>query len=266
MKSNQKIIVVACPLGRTGSSAMMGLLKLAGVDVGNENNFRPPAPSNPKGFFELPSQHQLLIKAFEGALPEIPPSFDKLHAVGQKYNSEYLEFLDKEFVDFDIIAIKSPRMLTLPILWQFRNQFDIRVLVMSRNIEDQARSIIRIWKTLDDPIKNQATEEDVKQWLSNWMEFSSQVQRQWDFQYLPVSFDTLLEKPFSVMQTITNFIGIQCPTEREINMFLDPNLVNRKTLPADPNESLKVKVMRNIMKVKPIRQTKNRFNRWLSKP
>jgi hypothetical protein len=153
--AQDRIIVVAYHTGRIGSSAMMGLLKIAGVNVGDEKRLAGPAPMNPKGFFELWSQEALLRESYVGIYPgpSKPPSLDVLRETGKRHFRAYRTLLQEEFGPDFPVGVKSQRFLTLPFLHELRHEFDIRILVMTRGLEDQANSILRVWRNSSDPIK-----------------------------------------------------------------------------------------------------------------
>jgi hypothetical protein len=227
-----KVIVVATPLGRTGSSAMMGLLKLSGVNVGNKTQLVAPAPINPKGFFELVSQQKFLEQVYTGIYPElsIPPSLNRLQYLGKLYCQDYLNLVKNEFGNASVLAVKSPRFLTIPFLYELREQLDVRVIVMNRKLEDQVSSILRVWQNSNEPTKKYATREFVSEWIVSWRRYSQHVQNSYDLKYLQIEFDDLVINPLVSMEKVTQFIGIKCPSKRKITRFIEPDLVNRSVL------------------------------------
>ena len=86
MTAKRKIVVVAYPLGRVGSSATMGLLEMAGVNVGSKDRLSGASWMNPKGFFELPAQEEFLREVYAAVYPHVslPPTLDMLDRIGRE--------------------------------------------------------------------------------------------------------------------------------------------------------------------------------------
>jgi hypothetical protein len=115
----------------------MGLLRLAGADVGKPSRLAGPAAMNPKGFLELKSQNILLEVAYPGIYPDVvsPPEPTVLQAIGKQHASAYRQFLAVEFENVPL-AIKAPCCLTLPMFHELREELDVRVIMMHRCIDD----------------------------------------------------------------------------------------------------------------------------------
>lgn len=229
MSSARKIVVVGYPVGRVGSSAMMGLLQLAGVNVGRPERSAGPARMNPKGFFELQSQQQFLARAYPGIYPGIsqPPPVSVLDEVGRTHQLAYRQLLTEEFGDQFPSAVKAPRMLILPCLHALRQEFDVRLLFMTRNREDQVHSLLRVWRSSPDPQKRAATPEFAHDWIHAWERFADLVRVHYAFPTLEVAFEDLLAQPFETMGRVARFLEIQPPEAQAVQRWLDPALVNR---------------------------------------
>lgn len=232
MAPHPKIVVVAYPVGRVGSSAMMGLLRTAGVNVGAKDRLSQPGWMNPRGFFELPAQEEFLRRVYASIYPHIslPPPLDVLERVGRQYAGEYLELLTRELGGRFPMGVKSQWFLTLPFLNELREQYDVRVLVMDRKREDQVRSLLRVFERTDSPILKSATPEFVAIYIQAWRELGAEILRFYEFRSLPISFDTLLAQPLETMERISAFLDIPCPPEDQITDWLDPALVNPEAL------------------------------------
>jgi hypothetical protein len=229
---HNKIIVVAYPVGRIGSSAMMGLLRLSGISVGNQARMSMAAPMNPKGFYELKSQQRFLSLQYPGIYPDItePPLFHVVDAIGEQGYQEYDGLLEAEFENKFPIAIKSPRFLTLPFLSRLSSKYDVKVLIMSRNEQDMVRSIKRVWERSENHIQKNATNQFILKWIQTWMQFGNEVRKHYPFEYFDVNFDDLLNNQVDTMKFIASFLEIGCPSAQEIHKWLDVSLVNRLAL------------------------------------
>jgi hypothetical protein len=228
----KKIIAAAFPLGRVGSSAVMGLLNLSGINVGKKDQLIGPKPMNPKGFFELKSQQEFLEKVYKGIYPGItnPPPLKFLDKTGKEFYAEYNQLMRTEFENCFPIAVKSQRFLTLPFLHHLRKKYYITVLVLERNLEDQVESIHRVWRKSGNTLQKNASREFITDYIEKWKTFAKAVKKYYDFPFFHVSFDDLMKKPINVSREIFDFIGEKCPTEEQITGWLDRTLINRSQL------------------------------------
>ena len=149
--ANKTIIVLGAPLGRVGSSALMGLLRMSGVNVGGKKSgLGHKSSSNPKGHFEPPSIKDFLANVFSGFFPELhkTPSMKHLRRQGAKHAQQFNRLLQHEFGSTQPWALKGGRLLVLPFLASFQQagKYSVKVLMMNRKPEDQLASIIRVWK------------------------------------------------------------------------------------------------------------------------
>lgn len=228
----QKLAVIAYPLGRIGSSAAMGLLKSADVTVGEKERLNPAGKINPKGFFELLSQQQLLEKTFAGFYPDISntPSMDRVDTIAREHFAQYHELIQSEFGNRSPIAVKSQRCLTLSFLAHLRDRYDIRVVVMTRNEKDQVESTLRVWKQSPDQWKQNITYDRFRSILQKWKDFSNELLNHYQFQYYTLSFDRLIAEPVEAAKELAQYLDIEPPSADNINRWIDATLVNRKEL------------------------------------
>ncbi|MBN1826875.1 MAG: glycosyltransferase [Candidatus Eisenbacteria bacterium] len=239
MLCRKKIVVVGYPLGRVGSSALMGLLERAGAHPGDVRFLAGSAPMNPKGFFELPAQEKLLREAWAGIYPHLslPPSPAQTDAIGAEYAERYADLLAEIFGDADPIAVKSQWFLTLPFLHRLRDRYDVRLLSLERDTGEQIHSLLRVFRTTDRPPYQHADEEYVTAYIEQWRRFGRRIRENLSFPASEVRFEKLMADPVAVTEEICRFAGLETPPEEEILDWLDPSLVNRKTLeplPVDP--------------------------------
>jgi len=232
MKS--KIVVVAYHIGRIGSSAMMGILKIAGLKVGSEMEMVSPAPFNPKGFLELKPLKPFMYKAFSGYYPTIsnPPSLNEVIRIGQRYALDYRDLILSLLGNQDPYAIKAQRFLPLAFFYYLQDEFDIKVIVMNRQEEKQVESIIRVWRQFPpEPQYRNISRETVIDYVRRWKEFSQNFMEYFKFEYYPTSFEDLITDTSPTLKGIFDFIGESMPESTTINQWLDQSLVNQSDYP-----------------------------------
>lgn len=222
-----KIIVVAYPLGRVGSSAMMGLLRLAGATAGKEDNLSGPAMMNPKGFFELKAQHTFLREVYPDVYPgvDVPPEL-AIYEAGEAHWQAYEALLLREIGKFPL-AVKSQRLLTLPFLHRMRDRYDIRLLHTTRNKADQINSVQRVWQRSGNPDRANASRDEIQNWVEAWHDFGAEVFARYPFPTHPTPFETITSDPAGAMRSICAFLDLPVPSDRAIEAWIDPKLVNR---------------------------------------
>jgi hypothetical protein len=225
----KKIIAAAYHLGRTGSSAVMGLLHLSAINIGKEEHLIGPQAMNPKGFFELKPQQKFLEKVYQGIYPDVtdPPEMAVMEKIGETHFQEYHRLIRAEFENRFPIAVKSQRFLTLPFLYRLKKKYDVKVLVLERKLEDQVNSTLRVWRKSGNSLQKNASREFVLNYIKKWKSFARSVENHYDFPFFHVSFDDLMASPLSVSRAIFDFIQEKCPTKQQISDWLDPTLVNR---------------------------------------
>lgn len=227
-----RLAVIAYPIGRIGSSAIMGLLSVSGWNIGRETALIPAAAMNPKGFFELKSQQQLLCEAYPDHYPAVvaPPTPAEADEIGAVYAARYHRLLQDEFSVNLPAAVKSPRCLTLPFLHRLREHYSVRIVLLERNEDDQVRSILRVWRTLDDPVRSRADAGFVRDWIDRWRRFGTEYIRRHEFPCLPLSFDRLLAAPEPTVREISRFLDMPAPPARAVAEWIDASLVNRESV------------------------------------
>lgn len=235
--SKQKAILVTTHMGRAGTSAMMGLLELAGLAVGERRAMSKATSMNPRGFFEIMEHQRFLVRHWYGFYPQatLPPPPEVVARVASEATPAYRELLTRLFGKQAPFALKVPRFLALPLFHELREHYDVRVLVMSRPLEDQIRSTIRVWTRpveVDERRRAQANEVFLRVYLQAWQRFADGIAASVDFPKRPVDFKELLQDPAREMRQICQFCEIPCPEEPEIQRFLDRDLANRGELPA----------------------------------
>jgi hypothetical protein len=226
----KKVVAVGYAHGRVGSSATMSLLRLAGLNVGSDQRLAGPAKMNPKGFLELKKQNIFLKVAFPEVYGSIvsPPDLKSMEEKGKKRAESYRDLLEYEFNDQFPIGLKSPDMLTILFLRNLRDELSTYLIVLDRDTQDQAESLKRVWKQ-NSGIENTSLKE-IRQFLNDWKEFRDAVRNRYDFPVIHVDFNSLINKPYEETLRITQFLSIKCPSEQAVRDWIDPDLVNRRSI------------------------------------
>ena len=227
-----EIIVVAYHMGRIGSSSIMGLLKLANINVGRDAKLARPGPMNPKGFFELKSHQKFLKKVYNGYYPNItdPPDIVDIDNIGKNYFSDYEQLIKDEFREDFPIAIKSQRFLTLPFLNYLKNKYKIYVIIISRNLQDQINSTLRVWNKYGNSFQKAANQKFIAEYITKWKNFSVIVEKYYDFPYYHMNFEELINNPLNISEKVFSFIQVESPGDDNVLNWIDKSLVNRPQL------------------------------------
>jgi hypothetical protein len=226
MKKNKKIILVASPLGRCGTSAMMGLLKFAGLNIG-KNLSKASKFMNSKGFFELVTLRHFYENTFGKYYSKdisILPNIQTLNAFGTNNYIKFNSILKKEFNNKFPAALKSQRFLNLTF-FRYLKEYKVYVICMNRKTKGQIASINRVVnvsldRSLHVPVSY------IKYSLLQWKNFANTIRRNYNnFNYLDVNFSKLLTKPVPIMKKVSNFAKIDPPSNKQILNWIDKRLV-----------------------------------------
>jgi hypothetical protein len=228
----KKIIVVAYHMGRVGSSAVMGLLNIAGINVGRNELLTGPAPMNPKGFFETKIQNQFLARVFEGYYPGIhkPPDITFVEQQGRMFHKEYFQMVSDIYGNNYPIALKSQRFLTIPFLYELKDEFDIKIIRMHRNIDDHASSIKRVWGKHGSDLQKSKDIEFIKAWLAEWGMFVGDLIDDFNLKVLDINFEDIINHTEDSTKEIFSFINMRVPSLDGISKWVESTLVNRKAI------------------------------------
>lgn len=230
------IVVLACPAGRVGSSAIMGVLDLGGCTAGRAERMFKGGGMNPKGFFELRSQEQLMGRVFRGYYPgpTAPPPMDVVIDRCKRHMKDFERFLQTEFAGEKCVAVKAPRWLTIPFYEQLREHVDVRLVSLERDLEKQIRSTHRVWQQTHDPILMAADNDQIRAWIRSWREFADAMQSRYEAA-LPVyglSFDELMGDPVAQSERLLQWLSVPSPGSDALQGWFDTSLVERQSLPA----------------------------------
>lgn len=225
-----KLIVVAYHMGRIGSSAVMGTLVKLGAYVGEEESLCSPAKMNPKGFFELLLQRDFMNEVYRGIYPgfTLPPTINIIEEIAKQQYLQYSSILKSTLGGKGVIAVKSQRMLTLPLLHKMLDEYDIKMIVLDRDYGKQAKSLRRVWKKNN--INLSVSHDETIEWLLKWKKFSEEILGVYEFDRVNLSFESVISNPYDAMLTISSFIGVDSVSEVEVSNWIDGSLVNRDAL------------------------------------
>jgi GT2 family glycosyltransferase len=223
---------------RSGTSALMGVLNVLGVDLGS--NYLNPSEDNPKGFFENISITEINEKILQSLnsswndvffLPENWWNSEHLHP----YRQEIIDIIKSEFHGKVIFGIKDPRISRLLPLWNaiFKElSTEPHYIIPLRSPLEVARSLQK---------RNGFSIEKSLLLLMNYMmdaEFHTR-----GFPRAFVSFDELLKDPEKTINHISKILGLTFlkdynEVKDEIERFLEPSLKHHTFKMGEINEDL----------------------------
>lgn len=152
-KSGQTSSRAVCILGmhRSGTSTMARAINLLGVYLGNEKNFRRPAPENPEGFWEcgeIVAAHKKLLKTLDHPWKISFPLPDGWHKAQQveTHKRELQQAIRTSFAGHALWGWKDPRTCLLLDLWKDLlavNGTELLALFGIRHPSDVVNSLVR---------------------------------------------------------------------------------------------------------------------------
>lgn len=219
---------LVCIVGmhRSGTSAVAGCLKLAGVDFGPESLLMRPSPANPKGYFEsleVVGIHERLLRGLGARWDDPQLRGDwwlTLPArVAQRAITDWLSRLNRSGPS----GIKDPRMTLFGPLWRAAARdanVSLRPLVVMREADAVARSLM---------LRNSIQAEharDLMLWYgwgaTDWLDNTSQFAAS-------ICFEELLADPAATLLEAWRELGLPSPWAadwRPILDFVDPELTH----------------------------------------
>ncbi|KKK84866.1 hypothetical protein LCGC14_2779020, partial [marine sediment metagenome] len=191
MTDNKRNIAVVCSrsgLGRVGSSAVMGLLRLGGLDVGGKSTgLWKPNKYNLKGYFEIVGNKDFLHKIFAKYSDRfaVPPTRAQIQGMLDTAKDDvhkFKMFIDKEFEANSFIAIKGIRFFIFPFLRILSTKYSVKCIVLHRNRNDQINSILQM-----DTWEHKG--KIIKQRCAQWHAFGTLILDHFsEFDYLNINF------------------------------------------------------------------------------
>lgn len=156
-------LFVVTGMHRSGTSAVAALAEAVGADLGDPDSLLPPAPDNPRGFFELrefKAVNDQLLQAFGGTWerpPALPAGWENNPDLGGLVDRATAILDELEVRGTDVVVLKDPRAsLTLPF-WRLVRRIDGTVLPLrdphgvaaslARRNDMPAETTARLWWT-----------------------------------------------------------------------------------------------------------------------
>lgn len=232
---SNKVISVSYSHGREGTSLLMGILQLFNIDVGSQikNEVVKANSFNPKGFFELKS-HEIFLRNVYGPniYPNIthPPDLKLVDNIAKNYADAYKKLLLELFNGCDYFAVKSPRFLSIPLLFYNQDLFEVKNIIIRRKTNDHIKSIKRVWQLIPTEEKKFATEEFLKVWLKSWSEFGARILETYQPTTLVINFEDIINQPKSSINNLSIFLNKSTPDDKMLNEWIDKKLVNREKI------------------------------------
>lgn len=221
-KRKQKLIAVAYPAGRCGSSSVMGLLQKSGVFIGEESDLNEPTPYNSKGMFEINTLMNFYRKISPPSYtyPIVGPNIEEYERLVAPHAEDFVRVLDSIFGDAKSFAFKCPNYMALPMLNSkaLSKRYNIKVVLLTRNREDQARSIQAVWSMWKSTFAKQGI---VDAYVHQSYEFQKVVVEEYDLSYVPVTFENLLKKPVETSNKLLKKLAVKPPSDSVIGDWFD---------------------------------------------
>jgi len=223
---------VVCVLGmhRSGTSAVTGALATLGVALGDQ--LLPPAPDNPRGFFEDARLRQVNERLLElvglsATSIRVPRLTDADHAALAALEDEAVAIVQAAFPPGTLWGFKDPRSSRVAPFWQRvfarTGSADVYVL-MVRHPAAVARSL--------------ATRQSMPAGtaLILWFEHTLMALRATLARTaVAVDYDRLVEAPAAQLSRVAERLGLEAPPAASAADQFDPGLRHAKEDPADPS-------------------------------
>jgi hypothetical protein len=147
MRDTTAVIVLG--MHRSGTSALTGVLRLLGVDLGS--NLLDATEDNKKGYWEhggIVKIHERLLSILDSSWSDLRPLPDSWweDARIQKLRDELIDVIRREFSSVDVWGVKDPRVCRLIPLWlSVMDELGCRCrfLLIYRNPVEVARSLAK---------------------------------------------------------------------------------------------------------------------------
>ncbi len=204
---------------------MAGVLNILGVDLGN--NLMPADEFNEKGYFE----HNAVFALNEEILNELGVNWHTTYLLEEDWeNSDAAQrmipkvqaFFRDYFLESKCFAIKDPRLSVLLPLWLKAlkgEDLDTDFIIVIRHPDEVIASMTKPHPQ----IKERA--------CLLWLDYNFRLEKATrDHKRFFVSFDTLIETPVQVVESLIDCLQIDLsPTQTEINEFVDSKLRHNRS-------------------------------------
>ena len=243
-----KKCLIVLGMGRSGTSALMGVLEALGVEMGS--GLIAPRAENPKGFFELAD----VVNINEKILNILNSSWDDLYLLPDKWwtqdkifnecKEEISRILRANIEKTDILGLKDPRISRLLPLWiEIFEELNIKTyyIIPLRNPFEIANSLsLRAGTSL---------EKSILLWMNSMIDAELHTR---PYPRVFTNFNDLLQKPQKTINIISNTLGIEFPrcfekAKNDISKFLDINLKHFNEINIDETVSPEIFTFYNLL-------------------
>lgn len=223
--------IVVLGMHRSGTSALCGLLNLAGVYFGRGDEFIPANEENPKGFWERKDVRRLnddMLHALASDWSEIS------HLEREKLSSEVLDsfqirgksILDnlQEDAPADVSGLKEPRFCLLMDFWASVLSSEVFYILLHRDTEEIAISL-KTRNNIPAEVANYLTEQYLGKAICALQTRNCHI----------TCFENLISDPASELEAIISAlekatgVSLQRPTRKEIESSISPRLYRSKS-------------------------------------
>ena len=225
----QKLIIVEFVGGRCGSSLVMGLLNRAGVNTGPNNLHIEPDIWNQGGYYETLEVSNITSRdmvAITDPFTEII-DYNERKEFALSHKQKFVDMLKKTYKGNCAIAVKDNNG---GILAMFDNEdpaFDVRIIFLDRNTEDQCKSIILLWN------EGFGIEGHNRDKYFNWIEKEKKLVEEWiktsKIPYIKLMFFKLLDDPIESTKKICELVDIPMLSENVIQSWINQTFSRSRT-------------------------------------
>lgn len=227
MKDNNALIVLG--MHRSGTSLLTGLLGQVGVQMGRRL-YAPQKGVNEKGFWE----HEDIVDTHDELLLQLNSQWDDLLPLREKwwegeiarmFIARLTKFVQRDFSNAPIWALKDPRMCRLLPLWFpifTQQQVKPGFIYMNRNPFEVVASL----QKRDSFSKEKA--------LILWLDHSLSAELySRESSRIFIDFDQMIKDPVSVLTRVEQELNLTFPVSakeasEKINSFVSPDLRHHK--------------------------------------
>ena len=242
-----KKCLIVLGMHRSGTSAIMGVLKAFSVEIGSGGSgFIKPSFDNQKGFFELLD----IVKLNDRIFGSLRSSWDSLYALQEnwwkrseidEYRKEISEVIKTNFEDAGTISIKDPRLCRLLPLWsEIFEELGIKpyFIIPLRNPFEIANSLkIRDGFTL---------EKSLLLWMTYMLDAEFYTRK---YPRVFITYNGLLNDTANTINSVSRILNIKFPKSyedcrEEIAQFLDSGLKHHNQDAASVNKVLSEDILK----------------------
>jgi Sulfotransferase domain len=242
-----KKCLIVLGMHRSGTSALMGVLKAFSVEIGSGGSgFIKPSFDNQKGFFELLDIVNLNDRIFGSLLS----SWDSLYALPEnwwkvsgidEYRKEISAVIKTNFDDSGITSIKDPRLCRLLPLWsEVFEELGVRpfFIIPLRNPLEIANSL----KTRD----GFSLEKSLLLWMTYMLDAELHSRT---YPRVFITYDGLLRDTANTIGSVSRTLNIEFPKSyqdcrEEIAQFLDSGMKHHNQDAASVKNALSEDIFR----------------------